>query len=222
MFVWSMSVTTGSTVTVLLIARSFRAAASALGRLSATSCSSKRIWRWRLWVSMKSRSTIRTRPTPARTRWFASTVPSAPQPQIVTRLSRSFSGPPRRAREPDLPAVAVERVGWVEGHDDFPGSPSGDSVSNLSNQSIRGLPCGGGLGQEWKRSPRNRGSRAGASLRFSVPHIATPLGQEDPWFLCPGGRGPTARNSAFPRGSGVACRTLPPRVWSLRSEAPIP
>ena len=44
---------------VLLISRSFRAAASALGRLSRTSCSSKRIWRWRLWVSMKSRSTIR-------------------------------------------------------------------------------------------------------------------------------------------------------------------
>ena len=59
---WSRSVTTGSTVIVLLIARSLRAAASALGRFSATSSSSNRIWRWRLWVSMKSRSMIRIDP----------------------------------------------------------------------------------------------------------------------------------------------------------------
>ncbi len=45
---WSRSVTTGSISIVLLISRSFRAAASALGRLSRTSCSSKRICRWRL------------------------------------------------------------------------------------------------------------------------------------------------------------------------------
>ncbi len=93
MFVWSMSVTTASTVTAELIARSLRAAASALGRLPATSASSKRICRWRLCVSMKSRSTIRTCPTPARTRWLASTVPSAPQPQIVTREAISLRWP---------------------------------------------------------------------------------------------------------------------------------
>ncbi len=63
-----MSVTTGSTVIELLIARSLRAAASALGRFWATSSSSNKTWRWRLWVSMKSRSMIRMNPTPARAR----------------------------------------------------------------------------------------------------------------------------------------------------------
>ncbi len=42
---------------------------------------------------MKSRSTIRTEPTPARTRWFARTVPRAPQPQIVTFEAINFRWP---------------------------------------------------------------------------------------------------------------------------------
>src|SRR3954471_18041130 len=88
-----MSVTTGSTWTEELMAPSLRAAASALGRFSATSCSSKRTCRCRLCVSMKSRSTRRRWPTPARTRALASTVPRAPQPHNVTWLSSSRRWP---------------------------------------------------------------------------------------------------------------------------------
>ena len=61
MFVWSMSVTTGSIVDLAVdhagaCARPPRPWAGCRRRLA----SSKRIWRWRLWVSMKSRSTMRT------------------------------------------------------------------------------------------------------------------------------------------------------------------
>ena len=52
----STSTMTGSTWTRELMAASLRAAASALGNSSATSCSSKSTCRWRLLVSMKSRS----------------------------------------------------------------------------------------------------------------------------------------------------------------------
>ena len=58
---------------------------------------------------MKSRSMIRIGPTPARARWLASTVPSAPQPQSVTRLSSKL--PLARLAEggeADLAAVAIE------------------------------------------------------------------------------------------------------------------
>ncbi len=53
-------------------------------------------------------------PTPARARWLASTVPSAPQPQSVTRLpSKRALARLAELREPDLPAVTVERL---DGH----------------------------------------------------------------------------------------------------------
>src|SRR5262249_47737637 len=93
MLVRSMSATTGSTWTDELIAPSLRAAASALGRFSATSCSSNSTCRCRLCVSIKSRSTRRRWPTPARTRALASTVPRAPQPHRVTWLSSSRRWP---------------------------------------------------------------------------------------------------------------------------------
>src|SRR3989442_5526524 len=65
-----------------LIARRRAAAASAFGRSEAASVSSKRIWRWRFVGSTKSRSTIRTRPTPARARISAIVQPSAPHPAM--------------------------------------------------------------------------------------------------------------------------------------------
>ena len=49
-----------------------------------TSSSLKRVCRWRLSYSTKSRSQIRIRPTPARTIVSANTLPKAPQPIKVT------------------------------------------------------------------------------------------------------------------------------------------
>src|SRR4051812_39179904 len=57
----------------------------AFGKPSATSFSSYNTCRCRLLSSRKSRSTIRTKPTPARTSVSATTEPSAPQPQTSAR-----------------------------------------------------------------------------------------------------------------------------------------
>ena len=93
MLLLSASATIPSTCTSELIWRSFRSAATALGRLSFASASSKSIWRWRFDSSTKSRSTMRTVPTPARTKALACAVPNAPQPRITTFDCSSFSCP---------------------------------------------------------------------------------------------------------------------------------
>ena len=116
MLVRSMSATIGSIVTDELICRSLIAAASALGRLFATSDSSNSTCRWRFDGSTKSRSMTRTKPTPARTRVFASTVPSAPQPQRVTRRRQQLLLPGlAQAGEAHLAGVAFEGVGVGHG-----------------------------------------------------------------------------------------------------------
>ena len=71
----------------------------AFGKPSATSCSSYSTCRCRLLSSRKSRSTIRTKPTPARTSVSATTEPNAPHPQTSARAlpnCRWPSSPKRR------------------------------------------------------------------------------------------------------------------------------
>ena len=68
-------------------ARSFSAAAAALGRISRASVSSKSTWRCKLLSSTRSRSMIRTRPTPARTSSVACMQPRPPQPTTTTVAS---------------------------------------------------------------------------------------------------------------------------------------
>ena len=93
MLVWSIFAITGSMLIDELILRNLRAAASALGRLSCTSCSSYNACLCKLSVSIKSRSTRRIKPMPDRVKMFERTLPNAPQPQIKMRLEASFSCP---------------------------------------------------------------------------------------------------------------------------------
>jgi len=97
------SVTAASTWISELASRSLWAATSALGRKR--SLSWKRICRWRLEVSMISRSmrsrSMRVRsPTPARASQPAMTEPVAPTPTTATLRvrSRASAGAPRKIR----------------------------------------------------------------------------------------------------------------------------
>ena len=72
------------TATLELKRAMWRRAASALGRESRASASSKRTWRWRLEGSTKSRSMRVRAPTPARASSEAEAAPMAPQPTMAT------------------------------------------------------------------------------------------------------------------------------------------
>jgi hypothetical protein len=87
----------GWTVMAELKRAILRRAASALGRDSRASASSKRTWRWRLENSTKSRSMRVRVPTPARARSEAAAAPVAPQPTMATwaEVTLIFTGPPR-------------------------------------------------------------------------------------------------------------------------------
>ena len=104
---------------------------------------------------------MRTKPTPARTRSLASTVPSAPQPQRVTRLARSAPARPCRCRGSASGGSSVRGIG-VDGHGEWCASVADARGCRLRDS--RRLTTDSVVFQERLQEPRPTASATSRSL----------------------------------------------------------
>src|SRR5713101_6987318 len=101
---------------------SLRSAATAFGRDARASFSSKRACRCRFEGSTKSRSMIRSRPTPARASSCAAEAPIAPQPTMTALAARSFFCPSSPMLEKRIWREDLSKTGFIGRRSDLFGA----------------------------------------------------------------------------------------------------